>query len=53
MRIAVGPGYRLYYALDGEDVILLLIGGDKSTQSRDIRNAKEYWRGHKAKGKKG
>lgn len=48
MRIAVGPGYRLYYALEGQDVILLLVGGDKSTQSRDIRTAKKSWQLHKA-----
>ncbi len=48
LRIPVGPGYRLYYALDGEDIILLLIGGDKSTQSKDIEIAKKYWVSHKA-----
>ena len=48
LRIAVGPGYRLYYALDGSDIILLLVGGDKSTQSKDIEMAKRYWLAHKA-----
>ena len=51
MRVAVGPGYRLYYALDGQDVILLLFGGDKSTQAKDIRKAKDFWRSHRAKWK--
>lgn len=51
MRIAIGPGYRLYFAFDGRDVILLLLGGDKSTQSKDISKAKEFWRQHKVKRK--
>ena len=39
MRIDVGPGYRLYYTRFREVVYLLLIGGDKSSQKRDIRRA--------------
>lgn len=39
-----GPGYRVYYATKGENLILLLAGGDKSTQARDIETAKELWR---------
>jgi putative addiction module killer protein len=35
-----GPGYRVYFCRRGEDMILLLCGGDKSTQDRDIREAK-------------
>ena len=35
-----GPGYRVYFCRRGEDLILLLCGGDKSTQDRDIREAK-------------
>ena len=41
MRIHYGPGYRLYYTRRGEIVYLLLIGGDKSTQKRDIKKAIE------------
>ncbi|MCD7897419.1 MAG: type II toxin-antitoxin system RelE/ParE family toxin [Planctomycetaceae bacterium] len=44
MRIHFGPGYRVYYAQEGRQVYLLLIGGDKSGQKRDIRNAKELWK---------
>jgi putative addiction module killer protein len=39
MRIHDGPGYRLYYARHNEVVFLLILAGDKSTQSRDIRRA--------------
>lgn len=41
MRIDYGPGYRLYYALRGNELVLLLIGGDKSSQQRDIAKAKK------------
>ncbi len=40
MRIHYGPGYRLYYARRGESVYLLLVGGDKASQNRDIQRAK-------------
>jgi putative addiction module killer protein len=41
MRIDYGPGYRVYYKDTGNEIIVLLCGGDKSTQSRDIENAKK------------
>ena len=40
LRIDYGPGYRVYYTLRGNELILLLMGGDKSSQSRDITKAK-------------
>jgi putative addiction module killer protein len=40
MRITYGPGYRLYFIRQGEDVTILLCGGDKSTQAADIAKAK-------------
>jgi putative addiction module killer protein len=40
MRVDHGPGYRVYFIQRGEVVIVLLAGGNKSTQDRDIRNAK-------------
>lgn len=39
MRVDVGPGYRLYYTHRDKTILLLLCGGDKSTQSRDIKRA--------------
>ena len=42
-KIDHGPGYRVYYAMTGKTVVLLLIGGDESTQQKDIETAKSYW----------
>jgi len=41
MRIDYGPGYRVYYKDTGVEIIILLCGGDKSTQQTDITKAKE------------
>jgi putative addiction module killer protein len=43
LRIDYGSGYRVYFGQIGSTIVLLLLGGDKSTQERDIRQAKEYW----------
>lgn len=45
MRIDYGPGYRVYYKKRGKTVAVLLAGGDKRTQKRDIASAKELARG--------
>lgn len=45
--IHYGPGYRLYFGQDGIDIVILLCGGDKSTQHEDIKKAKEYWKDFK------
>jgi len=44
LKIDYGPGYRLYYAMEGKTVVLLLIGGDKTTQTQDVKAAKAYWK---------
>jgi putative addiction module killer protein len=43
LRFHFGSGYRVYFGVDGETVVLLLCGGDKSTQRRDIAKAKAHW----------
>ena len=52
MRIKYGPGYRIYYANDGETIIVLFTGGDKSTQDEDIKQAQEYWIAYKQEKKR-
>jgi putative addiction module killer protein len=42
-RLAFGCGYRIYFAKENQQIILLLSAGDKSTQSKDIRRAKRYY----------
>ena len=39
LRIDYGPGYRVYYKKQGQKVVILLVGGDKSTQAKDIKTA--------------
>lgn len=41
IKLSFGPGYRVYYAEKGEELIILLAGGDKSSQQADIAKAKE------------
>lgn len=45
-RVMTGPGYRIYLAKDGLRLILLLAGGDKSSQAGDISRAQGYWRNY-------
>ena len=44
LRIDFGPGYRVYFAESGATIVLLLIGGDKSIQARDIKTAERCWK---------
>ena len=44
LKINYSKGYRVYFKEKGGKIILLLIGGDKSTQQEDIKKAKEIWR---------
>jgi putative addiction module killer protein len=50
LRIDVGPGYRVYYALHGQRVVVLLCGGDKRTQQADIDRAVAYWQDWQQRG---
>lgn len=52
LRIDFGPGYRVYFGQDGEILIILLCGGDKDSQDKDIIVAKEYWADYKRRKKK-
>ena len=43
MKIHIGPGYRIYFGMEGTSLILLLCGGDKSSPSQDIKLAQKFW----------
>ena len=55
LRIHIGSGYRVYYGREGKDVVILLCGGDKVSQARDIERAQAYWGDYRSQddGKKG
>lgn len=52
LRIHYGPGIRIYYSKIGNKIVLLLGGGDKSSQNKDINNAKDYLKEYHAREKK-
>jgi len=49
LRLNFGPGYRVYYGLDGRTLVILLGGGDKRRQAADIAAAVERWKRYKAR----
>ena len=49
LRIDYGSGYRIYFGQQGSTVIILLCGGDKSTQDKNIAKAKEYWEDYRSR----
>ena len=52
-RIHYGPGYRIYFGKDGDKIIILVGGGTKRRQSKDIEAAKTRWREYKQRKKEG
>ena len=49
LKIHSGPGYRVYFAIEDDKIILLLTAGNKTTQQKDIEKAEEYWLEYKSK----
>lgn len=49
LRVDEGAGYRIYFARSGEQVILLLCGGDKSSQDKDIARAVDFWKDYQSR----
>lgn len=47
MRLHFGSGYRIYYGRMGDEIVVLLAGGDKSSQARDIQKARQSWSDYK------
>jgi len=47
LRLFFGPGYRIYFGKDGKTLVILLCGGDKNSQGKDIRQAIMYWNEYK------
>ena len=52
-RIDYGPGYRVYFGQDGRELVILLVGGTKKRQQRDIDQAKALWDDYKARKRRG
>ena len=43
LKIDFGPGYRIYFSEDGPKIVVLLLAGNKGSQSKDIVQARDYW----------
>ena len=53
LRFHTGKGIRIYFGQEGTQLVILLAGGDKSTQERDIQRAKAYWKDYKQRARSG
>ena len=51
LRVFFGPGYRVYFGEDGNTIVVLLTGGDKRSQVKDVANAKKYWKEYQSHAK--
>jgi len=51
LRCFFGPGYRIYYGIQNELLIILLCAGDKKSQKKDVKTAQSYWANHKERRK--
>ena len=49
LRVRSGPGYRVYFGQDGQTLVVLLCGGIKGTQRKDIAEAIKYWRDYRSR----
>ena len=49
LRLQFGSGFRIYFGYEGDELIILLCGGDKSSQDKDVRKAKEYWADYRSR----
>lgn len=47
LRMFLGPGYRIYFGEEDDHIVVLLCGGSKQAQSKDIKTAKTYWKEYK------
>jgi len=50
LRFFFGAGYRVYFGEDGDSIVVLLCGGDKDSQRRDIQRAQDYWKEYQSYG---
>jgi putative addiction module killer protein len=46
LRFTFGPGFRVYYGIAGKRIVLLLMGGSKKTQNKDIQTAQQFWKAY-------
>ena len=50
LRMFFGPGYRVYFGEEADNIVIMLCGGDKGTQKQDIKTAKDFWKEYTSHG---